>query len=241
MKLKIAICDDEMDACMHIKELLKSYEMAYDFEFDISIFEDGKSLLNSYEKPGKYDVVFLDVEMPSMSGLLAAKKIRELSDYEVKIIFTSNYPEYMQDSFNVSAFQYLQKPITKEQLHMQFSRLIEEIRKKGTASILVKQDSEEEVLPIHQLLYVEAVKNKKNQIYYVCDEKRIIGKGNIGELEMTLRKHQFLSPFRGVIVNIQKVHYIRKKEIEMVNGDKIPLSRRKEKEFREAFSQALLG
>lgn len=241
MRLRIAICDDEMDACMHIKELLKSYEIAYDFEFEISVFSNGEELLRTYQSPGEYDVIFLDVEMPNISGLSVAKKIRGLPDYGVKLIFTSNYPEYMQDSFNVSAFQYLQKPVTQEQLHMQFSRLLQEIKQKVTASIVIKQEEMEEILPISRLLYAEAVKNKKSQICYVYEGKSIIGKGNIGELEETLKEHRFLSPYRGVIVNVQKIHYIRKKEIEMVNGDKIPLSRRKEKEFRESFNQELLG
>ena len=111
MKFNIAICDDEQNASTHLVELLRVLEVQHDYGFSITVYNSSKQLLDTYQTPHKYDILFLDVEMPELSGLELARIIRNLPDSAVKIIFTSNYPQYMQDSFNVSAFQYLQKPI----------------------------------------------------------------------------------------------------------------------------------
>lgn len=240
MKLAIAICDDELNACKHIENLLYNYQIEYDFEFEITTFTNSNDLISTYTKPVTFDIIFLDVEMPNISGLSVAQAIRNLPDYDVKIIFTSNYPEYMQNSFNVSAFQYLQKPITKEQLHTQFTRITNELKNCYTSSILVKHDDIEEVVILKNLLYIESIKNEKNLLRYICNNKIIIGTGILNELEATLGGHDFFSPHRGLLINMRHVHFIKQNEIEMLNGDSVPLSRRREKEFRNYFSKILL-
>lgn len=240
MKLTIAICDDEQSACHHIESLLNNYQIEYDFEFEITTFTSSTDFISKYQKAGTFDIIFLDVEMPNISGLLVAQTIRNLPDYDVKIIFTSNYPEYMQNSFNVSAFQYLQKPITREQLHAQFTRIVQEFRTCASNSILVKHDGIEEVVLLKNLLYIETIKNQKNLLRYICNDKIFIGTGILKELETTLLVHDFFCPHRGLLINMRQVHFIKPNEIEMLNGDSIPLSRRREKEFRNYFNKILL-
>ena len=240
MKLNVAICDDEQSACSHIRNLLENYEMKYNFEFHISEFTDACEFISFYQKAGIFDIIFLDVEMPEMSGLSVAHTIRDLPDSDVKIIFTSNYPEYMQDSFNVSAFQYLQKPIKEEQLHEQFKRLLQEIDRLSPLSILVKHDDTEEPVTTSQILYIATVKSKKDLLRYVCKNRTLFGKGLLSDIESALLPHHFFSPHRGILINMRQVHFIKRGEIEMMNGDIIPLSRRREKEFRDYFNKELL-
>lgn len=240
MKLNIAICDDEQTACSHIRNLLENYEIKYNFEFHIFEFTDASDFVASYQRAGMFDIIFLDVEMPKMSGLSVAHAIRNLPDSDVKIIFTSNYPEYMQDSFNVSAFQYLQKPIKEEQLHEQFKRLLQEIDRLSPLSILVKHDDIEEPVATNQILYIETVKGRKELLRYICKNRILFGKGVLGDIESVLLPHHFFSPHRGILINMRQVHFIKRGTIEMMNGDIIPLSRRKEKEFRDYFNRELL-
>ena len=240
MIFKIAICDDEPTACAQLKSKLEGIEMMYNYEFHVSMYTDAERLLSEYSRPGLFDILFLDVEMPGLSGLSAANAIRRLPDPDVKIIFVSNYPEYMQDSFNVGAFQYLQKPLRTEQVLEQVKRFALELEESSGLSILVKGDETERPISLNQILYIETVKNQKHFLRYVCKEQTLMGKGNLSDIEKSLSMRHFFSPHRDLIVNMRQVRLIRQKGIEMSNGDLLPLSRRREKEFRDYFNRELL-
>ena len=75
-------------------------------------------------------MVLLDMEMPDMNGIEIAEKIRELVSREVLITFLTSYPEYMQKSFGVQAFQYLLKPITYDVFKKEIIRTIQYIEKR---------------------------------------------------------------------------------------------------------------
>lgn len=241
MIFNIAICDDDPNASHHLIKLLRMYEIQHDFEFKLTTFHSAIELQNVYKLAGQFDILFLDVEMSELSGLDLARGIRNIPDSNVKIIFTSNYPQYMQDSFNVNAFQYLQKPITLEQLHNQFHRIIEELQLNTSAYITIKSSNKEELCPINEILYIETVKNEKNTLRYICKSKELTGLGKLIDLEQQLQIHHFSSPHRGILVNLRAIHFITSNTIEMANGSVIPLSRRKEKEFRDHFHKILLS
>ena len=116
MKINIAICDDDITIIELIESFISSFHIKNDYNFDVSVskYNSAESLLNDYTVPESFDILFLDVEMPRMNGLALAQRIRNLPDNQVKIIFVSNYPEYMQESFDVQAFNYLKKPLSYE-------------------------------------------------------------------------------------------------------------------------------
>ena len=114
MYFKTAICDDNITEINILTNYLKQYEIEYDIEFKTDLYSSADALIEKYISVGMYDLLFLDVEMPGKNGLDAASIIRQRGDRDVRIIFVSNYPEYMQDSFNVQAFHYLSKPLSYE-------------------------------------------------------------------------------------------------------------------------------
>ena len=95
MKLKTAICDDDLSDAKIIEKHIQTFEMQYDITLDYELYENSRELLNRYSTPGMYHILFLDVEMPELSGLELAERIRALPDDRVKIVFISSYPEYM--------------------------------------------------------------------------------------------------------------------------------------------------
>ena len=240
MIFKVAICDNEPSVCAQIKSILENIEMLCNYEFRVSIYTDANELISAYSCPGQFNILFLDVEMPALSGLSVAHTIRKVPDPNVKIIFVSNYPEYMQDSFNVGAFQYLQKPVRAEQVLEQIKRFALELEQNSGFSILVKEEETERPVSLSQILYIESVKNQKNYLRYVCGAQTLVGKGNLSDVEKSLLVHHFFSPHRGLLVNMRHVRLIGQNGIEMSNGDLLPLSRRREKEFRDYFNRELL-
>ena len=95
MLLKIGICDDEPEYTTILADYLKTYDIdsEKDYSFQIDKFTSAKELLSAYTKPETYHILFLDVEMPEITGIELAKKIRMLGDKNVRIAFVSHDPE----------------------------------------------------------------------------------------------------------------------------------------------------
>ncbi len=80
----IAVCDDEKDFVAEMKVLLQNYTKETGIEFRTSVFEDGKYLIENYDK--SIDLIFLDIQMKDMDGLKTAEYIRKI-DETVGIFF----------------------------------------------------------------------------------------------------------------------------------------------------------
>ncbi len=117
MKLNIAICDDDNTMTSFLSSTILQYQVANNTDFQVDIFQNGKDLLERFQKPGDYHVVLLDIEMPVLNGIQVADVIKNMRDRNVLIIFISNYPKYMQDSFSVHPYHFLQKPITSQRVY----------------------------------------------------------------------------------------------------------------------------
>src|SRR5664279_2005035 len=115
-KIKAILIDDELNSLQNLQQKLEG------FCPDISIVavtqkpEKGILLIRQYQP----DVVFLDIEMPKMSGF---RMLEELGEYDFDIIFTTAYNHYSIDAIRISAFDYLVKPIGIEDLQHAVERL----------------------------------------------------------------------------------------------------------------------
>lgn len=241
MNLNIAVCDDESKEIQLIMTYLKTYEMQYDDNLNISVHNSAASLLRVYTKPHMFHILFLDVEMPDINGLELAERIRLLPDRKVKIIFISNYPEYMQDSFDVQAFHYLKKPLKYEQFLKIMKRLIQEFKEDVSSRILVEKDESSVLIERSEVLYFEAIKGERNRLHLVTLNDEITVKGCLTEFESQLKTMNFILPNRSCLVNMNHVHFIQRNCIILDNNETIPLSRRREKDIKNLFSRQMLN
>ena len=76
MLFKVAICDDEEKDIQAIQRFLHIYEMQHDIDFEINTFQNSTKLLEKYDSAGRYNILFLDVEMPKLSGLERSEERR---------------------------------------------------------------------------------------------------------------------------------------------------------------------
>lgn len=240
MNINIAICDDNPADIDNIKSFLNRYEMEYDIDFSIELFSDGTKLLEDYKK-GRYHLIFLDVEMPGINGLDIARFIRNTQlDYDTKIVFVSNYPEYMQDSFNVQAFNYFPKPFLYDSFVMLMEQLINTITSSTYTRIVVKGGSSEELVNVNDIVMITSKDSKNKRLSVIFPEKEMVINGVISEWYEDLLSLGFISPSRGNMVNIRYIHYINDSSLVLKNGMSIPISRRHAKEVRNVFNKRLL-
>lgn len=107
--MRIAVCDDIKGIRMQLNSCIKEYNKI----FEVCEYANGMELLSAKEK---FDLIFLDVEMPGKDGMLVAKEIRERKD-EVPIVFLTSHDEWVYDAFEIRAFRFLKKPLEKRKLN----------------------------------------------------------------------------------------------------------------------------
>ncbi len=131
----VVIVEDEKP----ILDLMK-YVIGHNPHYTIlGAFSNPLEALDCFPELGP-DVVFLDVEMPKMNGLELAQRMNEMSDH-TQIIFTTAYKNYALEAFNVQAFDYILKPVTKMAIERVTERLMKQQRLVTSLEQRVRQAS----------------------------------------------------------------------------------------------------
>lgn len=218
VRYKIAICDDLESDRDYLKDLLNKWANDYSHLLNVYTFSSAESFLFHYEETKDYDILLLDIEMGLMDGVSMAKKIRQDND-AVQIIFITGYSDYIAEGYEVNALHYLMKPVKEEKLFSVLERAIEKISKNDvvlnmeTANGMVR-------VPIYQIHYVEVFGNYVT--IHANDE--VVVKMTLNEIEKLLDE-RFYRVGRSVIVNLNEVSRVTKKEIKLLDGTSIHLPR----------------
>ena len=226
--MKIAVCDDSKEICIKITELIRERDQAA----EISVFSCGEALLSSREN---FDIIFLDIEMKKLSGIDTAKKLRsleELGGHKAIIIFITAFREYMEQAFDVSAFNYITKPIDEERFFRIFEAAIKEASVSlGNKYIVVKCQGVQRKFVLHDIRYIES-SNKKIIINTPCEKYEVYGK--LGEFEELL-KESFFRCHRCYLVNMESICAYGFESVEVMGGTKLPMSKQKYSDFVKTY------
>lgn len=221
--MRIAICEDE--------EVLgqKLWNMLFDKpQIEAKCFYNPLELIKNYENGERYDILLCDICMEPMDGISLCRKIREF-DSEVYIVFMSGYIEYAPKGYEVNAFRYLLKPITKENLEQVLTEIKENTEK--TEKLLLKTAEGSIILKPDHILYAEIL-DKETKVY--CDNDTVTVNKSLGELEDELSKEMFFRIHRKYLVNLERVREFDRCHLTLDNGKNLPVSVRKSAEFKKA-------
>lgn len=179
------------------------------------------------------DLVFLDIEMPNLNGIDLVKSIDNLPQF----IFTTAYPQYALDAFNLNATDYLVKPIPFQRFIMAVSRAREkyalennlthniasanpnEVKPKDNF-IFVKSEYENIRIDVNEITYIQGLKDYI-KIYTCNSQKAILTLSNFKVIMDKLPSH-FLRVHRSYIVNVNVINALQKTKI-VINNVKIPI------------------
>lgn len=242
MLLRVALCDDEPEQLRKLGDYLTAFSVQTDVEFKTDRFLSGEELLKAYTAPSEYDIVFLDMEMPGANGIRTAEKIRALPDRNVLIVFITSYPEYMQDSFDVQASQYLTKPLSYEIFSDKLKRMIGLISDLQTNLAVVSRKDGEIVLHLDDIICFETIKSftTKSDLLVTTSSEEFTIKGKIAEMEEKLKEQYFISVHRSALVNMKYIRRFNANTVELTNGKSIEASRRRLPEIKAAFSRYMV-
>ncbi len=226
--LRVAICDDNNVICSELESYILEYAKANFCEMETEVFWSGESLIEHIKTEYQFDLIFLDIELGSMSGVNVGKVIRqELRDHISKIVFVSGANGYEMDLFNLQPLNFLKKPVNKKNIFMCID-LAYEIISSNNTHFEYKTNHETKRIMYGDILYLES-KLKKVKIVTTQDREEFYG--SLDKINEILPKY-FISPHRSFIINFLNVTLIQKDTLTMINGETVPISQRNLKNIR---------
>ncbi|RDY27741.1 DNA-binding response regulator [Romboutsia weinsteinii] len=231
--LKIVVCEDEKEQRELIKEYLKKILDETSLLYEILTFNSGEELLNNYSND--IDILLLDILMDKLSGMDTARKIREIDDKNVEIIFTTSLVDYIQEGYEVRAYRYLLKPLRYEDLKKHMISCINEIREKNKY-ILVDGKSESLRIKVSDITYIE-IQKRDMTIHTIKGDYKL--KSTMDKVEKDLDNHNFYRCHKSFLVNMEYVDNIKQYVAILENKDEVSISRHRFKDFKVEFLRSM--
>lgn len=233
--MKIAVCDDDSQELARISSIIETYLLKKKFSLIYKTFHNATELLATISS-SDYDIVFLDILMPGISGMEAAYEIRGL-DTEVKIVFLTFSPEFAVESYAVKSYDYILKPVSKDKLFSILDAVIAE-EQKPLEGLTVKTQSGMARILFSRLAFVE-VMNKKLYFNLADGSVREAPSPLADFEEQLLSRSEFVKVHRSYIVNLWQVSELGAKELITHAGKTVPISRLLYGKVREAYMKHL--
>ncbi len=243
-KIRTILIDDEHLARQMLKEYLADYP---DVEIiaECSSGKQAVKTINSLEP----DLIFLDVQMPELSGFGVLKKLTKIPF----VVFSTAYDKYALQAFEVSAVDYLLKPYDRERFNQAMQRELERIQNNDTSieqlqslirniqidqadsrRLWIKENGSLKPIKLKEIDWIEAMDD------YACLH---VGKANhlvnqtMRELETKLDDQMFMRIHRSTIVNLDSIRELRSMgdgsyQVILKDGTKLALSRGQAKKLK---------
>lgn len=232
--LSIAIVDDVRSETEYLASFVERYGNENNEKIKIARFKSGFDFLDGYK--AVYDAVFLDIEMPDIDGMAAARKLREF-DNDIIIIFVTNIAKYAIQGYSVGALDYLLKPPKYADIKMRMN-IISKRKRLNDYSIVIPYQGGERKLTSGEIVYVES---RGHDIIFHTDGDEILWKGTtLKRVESELTEHGFYRCNNCYLVNLRYCTEIKDNSV-MVNGEELQISRARKKGFMVALVNALGG
>ncbi|MEO8855013.1 MAG: LytTR family DNA-binding domain-containing protein [Ginsengibacter sp.] len=240
--IRAILIDDEMTSLQNLKQKLEEFCKSVTVVSATQNPEEAISLIRNL----KPDVLFLDIEMPKMSGF---RMLEELGDYDAEIIFTTAYNHYAIEAMHISAFDYLVKPVAIEELENAVNRLAlrKAMHTQERLNILkdsmnsAKNQESKIAVPVSDGFEFVVIKNilriessySYSRIFFI-DGKSILVTKLLKDFEDILTPYHFFRVHNSHLINLNYIKKYRRGvggQVLMDNGDLIDVSRRKKEEF----------
>ncbi len=224
-KIRIIIIDDERAARDEVKRLLDSFP---DFEIagEARNADEAKALIESMHP----DLIFLDIQMPEKSGFDLLESLEKVP----QVIFTTAYDQYAVKAFEVSALDYLMKPIREERFAMAIEQARSKIVKLHADRIFVKDRQQYHFVSWDKVYLIESMDNYARLFF---DGKKVFLKSSLNQLEEKLDAAIFFRINRAQIINMKFIQKVAvadngRLNITLSTGDVLEVSERQSVRFK---------
>ena len=227
--MQIWLAEDEAPQRTQLCALLRQVCAARSVEVELRAFDSGLALVEAY-RPG-VDLLLLDIDMPGLSGMDAAHRIRA-RDERVLIVFCTNLVARALDGYAVAALDFLVKPITLSRLDDLMGKALRRLGPAVPAALTLHTQDATTIVPLRDILYAETY-GRKVRLHTVSETLEL--RMTLAALEEQLPQNAFFRIHNACIVSLAHVDRIGGCDA-TVGGDVLPVSRHKKRDFLKALT-----
>ncbi|PSL49998.1 LytTR family two component transcriptional regulator [Chitinophaga niastensis] len=233
-KLSCIIVDDEPVARKILQEFVEQVPF-----IDLQGKFENAMKTEEFLKNNTTDIIFLDIEMPKVSGLQLLQKM----NVESMVIITTAFPQYALDGYELDIIDYLLKPFALSRflkaVHKAKDYFEMKTRTTGTlppSYIFIKSEKRIEKIELNDILYAESV---GNYVTVYTERKKIMAYLTMKSLESQLPSNDFIKIHQSYLVNCSKIDAIEGNEIK-IGSRSLPISRNYREMVMKIIQQRLL-
>lgn len=235
--LRIAVCDDENMIVDQIKNMIaKLYELE-GISAEADAFYSGNDLEEEISKGTQYDLIFLDIQMQGGDGIATARNIRKM-DENALLIYVSGHDEYALELFQFDVFAFIKKPIDENELIRVLLRANQKVCSKNFYFTFHYKNQEHKI-PCRDILYFES--RGRQIVIHIRNQKNAIFNEKLSNIEKQLAEGRavFLRIHQSYLVNYHLIRARAKSEVILTNGEMLPISEERQKDFSRKYSKLL--
>lgn len=227
--MRILICDDDLLAASQLKTCLQQFFYKNKLRTpDIAVYPNGETLLADTKTK---DIVFLDIEMPGLSGIFVGNELKKVNNNIIIFIITS-YAEYLDEAMRFHVFRYLSKPLDKQRLFRNMRDAIQ-LYNTSVTKIPIETKTGCHTVFASEIILVES-QNRKVTIHTSKRDYESIY--SMKYWRETLTMHCFFLSHKSFIVNLEHVSDFDHSLIHLYNNQyEAYLTRRNYTQFKETY------
>lgn len=225
--IRIAVVEDDKGFRDLVESYLKTYREEHGTELSVHFFEDGSQLVFEYNPD--YDILLMDIEMPGLNGMDAAREIRK-KDNNVIIIFITNMAQYAINGYEVGALDYILKPVKYFPFSLKLTKAISSIRQQRECFLLLPSEEGIHRVSSKEIIYVE-IRDHWLHVFTQGEEYQMLG--TMKELAERLKENHFVLCSASYLINLKYVTAVLKDTVVLCDQYELKVSRSRKKALRQ--------
>lgn len=229
--ISIAICEDNIKDLAHLLHMLDRTNILC----NITKYEDAESMLRDVETYGKkFDLFLLDIYLPGMTGVDAARRIRA-QNKNTLLVFLTTSEDFYREAFDLYAFHYLIKPVQEASLSEVLQKA-SDIVNNPEETLRISFGGEDTILRQQDISYVSS--SNHILLFHMQDGAKHTSYGKLDEMQPLLTEHCFIRCHKSFIINIRHVTKLTKEGF-YIEDTLIPISRTYAASAKESYKKLL--
>lgn len=231
---RFLIIEDEAATAATLQKLIARYLAEHGAEAQVDWMRSAFDFIGFKQR---WDLIFMDIGLPGISGMEAAQMLRE-RDGETLLVFVTDLAQYAVKGYEVDALDFVVKPVNYQSLSMRLDRALRILGQRSARNIYLATRYGARVFPATSLVYAEV---RGHNLEYHLEDEVIVVRGTMSGLESEMDSAQFIRISNSCLVNADRIRSIKGSTVRMATGDELTISRTRKRGALEALSDYFGG